>query len=184
MSEHNSANTFFTTNVSSTLIDDTHLPSSPFFMATSSFHNFVPSNAIHQQKNVEMKSIIEHFNPVSSHKHIRINTILPQGTNKQRRHRKQPHELLTEEQKKENHIASEQKRRQNIKIGFNQLIDIVPSLNHGNRSEALILQKSVEHIQHLINSKNELKNQLRQLQEMLGDIGLEEESSEDDLTCV
>lgn len=60
---------------------------------------------------------------------------------KERRHRKQPHELLSESQKKANHIASEQKRRQNIRIGFDQLIDIVPSLNHGNRSEALILQK-------------------------------------------
>lgn len=60
---------------------------------------------------------------------------------KERRHRKQPHELLTESQKKANHIASEQKRRQNIRIGFDQLIDIVPTLNHGNRSEALILQK-------------------------------------------
>lgn len=62
---------------------------------------------------------------------------------KVRRRRKQPHELLSEAQKKANHIASEQKRRQNIKIGFDQLIDIVPSLNHGNRSEALILQKCI-----------------------------------------
>lgn len=65
----------------------------------------------------------------------------PSPQQKERRHRKQPHELLSESQKKANHIASEQKRRQNIRIGFDQLIDIVPSLNHGNRSEALILQK-------------------------------------------
>lgn len=65
----------------------------------------------------------------------------PQKNTKTHRRRKQPHELLSEEQKKANHIASEQKRRQNIKIGLDQLIDIVPSLNHGNRSEALILQK-------------------------------------------
>lgn len=65
----------------------------------------------------------------------------PGTRTKERRHRKQPHELLSESQKKANHIASEQKRRQNIRIGFDQLIDIVPTLNHGNRSEALILQK-------------------------------------------
>lgn len=108
---------------------------------------------------------------------------------KVRRRRKQPHELLSEAQKKANHIASEQKRRQNIKIGFDQLIDIVPSLNHGNRSEALILQKciatynclftliltlffyllAVEHIRHLVSLKNELKNQVRDLQDLLGD---------------
>ncbi|KAF1807352.1 hypothetical protein FB192DRAFT_1246596, partial [Mucor lusitanicus] len=88
---------------------------------------------------------------------------------KERRHRKQPHELLSESQKKANHIASEQKRRQNIRIGFDQLIDIVPSLNHGNRSEALILQKSVDHIRYLISMKNELKNQVRDLQGTLGE---------------
>ncbi|KAL0145761.1 helix-loop-helix DNA-binding domain-containing transcription factor [Mucor lusitanicus] len=100
---------------------------------------------------------------------------------KERRHRKQPHELLSESQKKANHIASEQKRRQNIRIGFDQLIDIVPSLNHGNRSEALILQKSVDHIRYLISMKNELKNQVRDLQGTLGETNYEEDSSEDEL---
>lgn len=60
---------------------------------------------------------------------------------RQRRPRKAPHELLTEAEKKANHIASEQKRRQNIRLGFEQLIEVVPSLSQGNRSEALILQK-------------------------------------------
>ncbi|KAG2192797.1 hypothetical protein INT46_002432 [Mucor plumbeus] len=94
---------------------------------------------------------------------------------KERRHRKQPHELLSESQKKANHIASEQKRRQNIRIGFDQLIDIVPSLNHGNRSEALILQKSIDHIRYLISMKNELKNQVRDLQGTLGETNYEED---------
>ncbi|GAA5806251.1 hypothetical protein HPULCUR_011782 [Helicostylum pulchrum] len=105
----------------------------------------------------------------------------PGARPKERRHRKQPHELLSESQKKANHIASEQKRRQNIRIGFDQLIDIVPTLNHGNRSEALILQKSVDHIRHLISMKNELKNQVRDLQGTLGDTNYEEDSSEDEL---
>ncbi|KAI8982499.1 hypothetical protein BDB01DRAFT_723653 [Pilobolus umbonatus] len=93
----------------------------------------------------------------------------PPTPTKERKHRKQPHELLTDSQKKANHIASEQKRRQNIRIGFDQLIDIVPSLNHGNRSEALILQKSVDHIRHLISIKSSLKNQVRDLHGTLGD---------------
>ncbi|KAI8071622.1 hypothetical protein BC940DRAFT_234163 [Gongronella butleri] len=88
---------------------------------------------------------------------------------RERRSRKAPHELLTEAEKKANHIASEQKRRQNIRMGFDQLIDSVPTLNHGNRSEALILQKSVEHIRYLISTKNDLKNQVRDLQSILGD---------------
>lgn len=60
---------------------------------------------------------------------------------KERKPRKAPHELLTDAEKKASHIASEKKRRQNIKLGFDQLIDIVPSLTQGNRSEAFILQK-------------------------------------------
>ncbi|KAG2219394.1 hypothetical protein INT45_010970 [Circinella minor] len=88
---------------------------------------------------------------------------------RQRRARKAPHELLTEAEKKANHIASEQKRRQNIRLGFEQLIEVVPSLSQGNRSEALILQKSVEHIRHLISVKNDLKDQVRDLQGLLGE---------------
>lgn len=57
------------------------------------------------------------------------------------RARKPAHELLTEDQKKANHIASEQKRRANIKIGFDQLVDMVPSLDGSHRSESLVLQK-------------------------------------------
>lgn len=55
--------------------------------------------------------------------------------------KKTSHELLSDDQKKANHIASEQKRRANIRIGFEKLIDIVPTLSSGHRSEALILQK-------------------------------------------
>lgn len=55
--------------------------------------------------------------------------------------KKMSHELLSDDQKKANHIASEQKRRANIRIGFDKLIDIVPTLSSGHRSEALILQK-------------------------------------------
>jgi len=57
------------------------------------------------------------------------------------RNKKAPHELLTEAEKKANHIASEQKRRQNIRVGFDQLVDIVPTLSQNHRSEAMILQK-------------------------------------------
>jgi hypothetical protein len=61
------------------------------------------------------------------------------------RGKKPPHELLTEAEKKANHIASEQKRRQNIRVGFDQLVEIVPTLSQSHRSEALILQKCMLH---------------------------------------
>ncbi|KAI8099268.1 uncharacterized protein BX664DRAFT_289283 [Halteromyces radiatus] len=99
---------------------------------------------------------------------------------RERRSRKAAHELLTEAEKKANHIASEQKRRQNIRMGFDSLIEVVPTLSRGNRSEGLILQKSIEHIQHLVTMKHDLKNQVRDLQTILGDPNYEEDSSDDD----
>ncbi|KAF9302107.1 hypothetical protein BGZ74_005847 [Mortierella antarctica] len=78
-------------------------------------------------------------------------------------------ELLTDAEKKANHIASEQKRRQNIRIGFDSLVDIVPSLSDCHRSEALILQKSVDYIQRLLHQKNQLKSKVRDLQNNLGE---------------
>ncbi|KAI7820261.1 hypothetical protein BC939DRAFT_399555 [Gamsiella multidivaricata] len=95
----------------------------------------------------------------------------PSQTNSaQPRSGKKPHhELLTEAEKKANHIASEQKRRQNIRVGFDSLVEIVPELGDSHRSEAVILQKSVEYIHRLLNQKNELKSRVRELQVHLGD---------------
>jgi hypothetical protein len=142
----------------------------------------------HRHQKNKWSPVAESFTP--SHHPYQKHPVPPPPQQKERRHRKLPHELLSESQKKANHIASEQKRRQNIRIGFDQLIDIVPSLNHGNRSEALILQKckksidrkclqisnmcqfeniAVDHIRHLILLKNQLKNQVRDLQGTLGE---------------
>ncbi|KAI8600284.1 hypothetical protein EDD21DRAFT_306776 [Dissophora ornata] len=63
------------------------------------------------------------------------------ATSQVRAGKKPHHELLTEAEKKANHIASEQKRRQNIRVGFDSLVEIVPTLSDCHRSEAVILQK-------------------------------------------
>ncbi|KAI9494080.1 hypothetical protein BDB00DRAFT_762538 [Zychaea mexicana] len=86
------------------------------------------------------------------------------------RGRKPPHEYLSDAQKKANHIASEQKRRANIRIGFDQLVDIVPTLSHCHRSESLILQKSADYIRQLVDNKNSLRERVRELQVALGDV--------------
>lgn len=104
------------------------------------------------------------------------------------RGKKPPHELLSEAQKKANHIASEQKRRHNIRVGFDQLTDIVPTLSHCHRSESLILQKcksmrasfcrlsylfavyiAYDYIQQLLDNKTMMKDRIRELQMILGD---------------
>ncbi|KAK8208351.1 hypothetical protein IWZ00DRAFT_427162, partial [Phyllosticta capitalensis] len=51
---------------------------------------------------------------------------------------------LTEEEKKNNHIASEQKRRQAIRQGFDKLASIVPGMEGQGRSEAIVLDATVK----------------------------------------
>lgn len=48
---------------------------------------------------------------------------------------------LTEQEKKNNHIASEQKRRTAIRQGFDRLTEIVPGLEGQGRSESVVLKK-------------------------------------------
>ncbi|KAI7816294.1 hypothetical protein BC939DRAFT_404036 [Gamsiella multidivaricata] len=100
----------------------------------------------------------------------------PPSNQAQSRAKKAPHELLTDAEKKANHIASEQKRRQNIRIGFDSLVEIVPTLSECHRSEALILQKSVDYIHRLLSQKNELKTRVRDLQANLGEPNEDDDS--------
>ncbi|KAF9936775.1 hypothetical protein BGZ67_001994 [Mortierella alpina] len=103
----------------------------------------------------------------------------PSSNQAQPRSKKPQHELLTDAEKKANHIASEQKRRQNIRVGFDSLVEIVPTLSECHRSEALILQKSVDYIHRLLNQKDELKNRVRDLQVNLGEPMEEYDSASD-----
>ncbi|KAJ9628729.1 hypothetical protein H2203_002631 [Taxawa tesnikishii (nom. ined.)] len=70
-----------------------------------------------------------------------------------------PHEKprLSEQQKKENHIASEQKRRQAIREGFDRIADIVPGMKGLGRSEAVVLQTTVKFMREQIAHKEMLR---------------------------
>ncbi|KIJ52517.1 hypothetical protein M422DRAFT_26097 [Sphaerobolus stellatus SS14] len=108
--------------------------------------------------------------------------------------------LLTAQQKKANHIQSEQKRRANIRKGYEALCETIPALreairaeedaaSHGNagkkrrareeggektdgragpRSESVVLQKTIEHIQGLFEQKSTLLSRLERARGMLG----------------
>lgn len=91
-------------------------------------------------------------------------------------------ELLSEQEKKKNHILSEQKRRQNIRAGFDMLVELVPNLSQLQRSEAVILQKSVEYIKTLLDEKDRVKERVRSLKIMAGELpeGAPEEYSSSD----
>ncbi|OAD04423.1 helix-loop-helix DNA-binding domain-containing transcription factor, partial [Mucor lusitanicus CBS 277.49] len=58
-------------------------------------------------------------------------------------------DILTDDEKRVNHIASEQKRRNTIRLGFKELTDIIPTLKNINNSKSTILFKAVEYIKHL-----------------------------------
>ncbi|KAL1915770.1 uncharacterized protein VTP21DRAFT_6529 [Calcarisporiella thermophila] len=76
-------------------------------------------------------------------------TETPAPTSNAKTGRKPHRELLTEEEKRANHIASEQKRRNLIRSGFRDLTEIVPSLRNANHSKSTVLFQAIEYIQRL-----------------------------------
>ncbi|KAG0272156.1 hypothetical protein BGZ95_012101 [Linnemannia exigua] len=81
--------------------------------------------------------------------------------------RKPYKELLTEEEKRANHIASEQKRRNTIRNGFKDMTDIIPDLKDVNSSKSTILFKAVDFIKHLENRNRVLQEKANQLESRL-----------------
>lgn len=73
-------------------------------------------------------------------------------------------DLLTDDEKRVNHIASEQKRRNTIRMGFKDLTDIIPTLKNINNSKSTILFKAVEYIKHLDKRNRGLGEKVSSLQ--------------------
>lgn len=67
---------------------------------------------------------------------------------------------LTEAEKKANHIASEQKRRQAIREGFDKLSEIVPGLEGQARSEGIVLNKTHDYMKKQMRTRRDLIQQL------------------------
>jgi hypothetical protein len=73
-------------------------------------------------------------------------------------------ENLTEDQKRENHIKSEQKRRTLIREGFEDLGELVPGLRGGGFSKSAVLIMSADWLEDLIQGNEVLRQRLAQLQ--------------------
>lgn len=73
-------------------------------------------------------------------------------------------ELLTEEEKRANHIASEQKRRSTIRNGFRDLTDLIPTLKNINNSKSTVLFKAVDFIRYLEKRNKGLKEKVGSLE--------------------
>ncbi|KAG5749944.1 hypothetical protein H9Q72_005026 [Fusarium xylarioides] len=69
---------------------------------------------------------------------------------------------LTEEEKKQNHIASEQKRRQAIREGFDRLTELVPGLEGQGRSEGLVLKRTVDYMREQLSERQALVDRIEQ----------------------
>lgn len=67
---------------------------------------------------------------------------------------------LTEQEKKTNHIASEQKRRAAIREGFDRLTELVPGLEGQGRSESVVLKKSVDFMRLKLQERRDLVTEI------------------------
>lgn len=64
---------------------------------------------------------------------------------------------LTNDQKKANHIASEAKRREMIREGFDSLASLVPGMEGQGRSEAVVLQATVQFLREQLEEQEQLQ---------------------------
>ncbi|KAI9892954.1 MAG: hypothetical protein M1814_000838 [Vezdaea aestivalis] len=70
---------------------------------------------------------------------------------------------LTERQKKANHIASEKKRREAIRAGFDRISEVVPGLEGLARSEGHVLVQTVKYLQDETEKRRALLSELAAL---------------------
>lgn len=75
--------------------------------------------------------------------------------------KKPPRQNLSEEQKRANHIKSEQKRRTDIKNAFHDVQEIVPEIRGQGLSKSVILSNTVEYLERLLKGNEELAEKLR-----------------------
>ena len=73
-------------------------------------------------------------------------------------------ENLTEDQKRENHIKSEQKRRTLIREGFEDLGELVPGLKGGGFSKSAVLIMAADWLEELIQGNAVLRDRLDQME--------------------
>ncbi|KAI8975934.1 hypothetical protein BDB01DRAFT_838292 [Pilobolus umbonatus] len=137
-----------------------HKEGVPILLNESEQNNFTEFLDSFFNDNIK-KEVIGHEVPSSSLCHP-VNESSPEDkpVNKNR-------ELLSDDQKRANHIASEQKRRNTIRGGFKELTEIIPTLKNISNSKSTILFKSVDYIKQLEKRNKSLRDRLLSLQSRL-----------------
>ena len=77
-------------------------------------------------------------------------------------------ENLSEEQKRTNHILSEQKRRNLIRQGFDDLCSLVPGLRSGGFSKSAMLTQAADWLEDLLRGNEILQSQLADMKSING----------------
>lgn len=77
-------------------------------------------------------------------------------------------ENLSEEQKRNNHILSEQKRRNLIRQGFDDMCSLVPGLRGGGFSKSAMLTQAADWLEDMMRGNEILRGQLAELKNMNG----------------
>ncbi|BDD60756.1 hypothetical protein MPDQ_004662 [Monascus purpureus] len=95
-------------------------------------------------------------NDASSRKSRQSNSVKPAREN------------LTEEQKRTNHILSEQKRRNLIRQGFDELCSLVPGLKGGGFSKSAMLIQTADWLEEVLRGNEMLREQLAEMKTMNG----------------
>lgn len=70
---------------------------------------------------------------------------------------------LTNEEKRQNHINSEQKRRNIISDHFHQIRDLVPNLSQANHNKALALTEAAKYLEELVDANQGMEARLEAL---------------------
>lgn len=76
--------------------------------------------------------------------------------------------ILNEVEKRANHTASEQKRRNAIRAALNDMTQIVPGLQEANINKSTILFKAAEYIHHLNRRNRRLRERIAELHHKAG----------------
>jgi heteromeric Ino2p/Ino4p transcription factor len=69
---------------------------------------------------------------------------------------------LSEQEKKNNHIESEQKRRRAIREGFDELAEMIPGCKGQGRSEAVVLEAATAHVKQLLAERYQLMTKVNE----------------------
>ncbi|KAG1054903.1 hypothetical protein G6F43_003096 [Rhizopus delemar] len=148
------------------MTEDNH-PSNPFYFnyqSNNTHHSLLFENTYHPQQEYDiMLSQQPSLSLDHSSSSCQSSPSLLYETSSTRSIKKQPKKKINSELKRQIHIQSEQKRRAQIKDGFDELRNELPTCLNKKMSKVALLHRTVQHIQHLKNTQTTILAELERL---------------------